>query len=115
VVTYSSWRPDGGYDYYDVSTEIAALGNDLPVPRLSSVGPIGVPSIEAGRPIPTGARHAGSGERAVGLVAPMNSARLGMAIGQEAIDSRWLWFGAGFTLAAALWFVTRLVEDKRRA
>lgn len=74
---YSKWRPDrGGYDYFQAA-ERRGLGDDLPTPRLRPVGPIGVPSTSAGRPIPSGARRTGSGAIARGVIAPLD--RRGLA------------------------------------
>lgn len=73
---YSRWRPhEGGYDYFE-SDEEHNLNDDLPTPQLEDAGGIGVPSIEAGRPIPTGAVYVGSGEQAVDVIAPVERGRL---------------------------------------
>jgi len=72
---YSRFRGDGGYDYYETA-ERRGLGDDLPTPRLPSVSPIGVPSTEAGRLIPSGAKYVGRGEFARGLVAPLDRSGL---------------------------------------
>jgi hypothetical protein len=77
-VIYSQWRPDrGGYAYYEAAEERRGLGDDLPVPRLPLGTEIGVPSTEAGRSIPNGARHVGGGLEARGVIAPMGRASLG--------------------------------------
>lgn len=68
---YSRWRPAyGGYDYFEAKEYDIPLGNDLPVPSLPRGTDIGVASIDAGRSIPSGARHVGTGDLAKGLVAP---------------------------------------------
>jgi len=77
-VIYSRWRPDGGYDYYE-TPERRGLGDDLPVPRLRAVGPIGVPSTDAGRPLPSDARVVGRGALARGSIAPLD--RGGLSLG----------------------------------
>jgi len=75
-VIYSRWRPEGdGYDYFDVD-EVVNINDDLPTPDLREAGRLGVPSIEAGRPIPAGASWVGNGDDAIGLVAPVDSRRL---------------------------------------
>lgn len=74
---YSRWDSHrGGYDYFEVPGSVA-MGNDLPVPSLPRGTSIGVSSIEAGRPIPSGAKKKGHGELAVGLVAPIQKSALG--------------------------------------
>jgi hypothetical protein len=114
MVTYSQWRPDGGYDYYESEAEVAILGNDLPTPQLEAASAIGVPSIEAGRRVPAGARHVGSGERAVGIVAPADMSRLGLAVGAgEAQDDPRIWFVAGALTVAAAWLIVAAVRRRR--
>lgn len=71
MTIYSRWRPGGGYDYFEAPGSLA-LGDDLPAPRLESVGGIGMPSIEAGRAIPGNAQYVGSGTQARGLIAPVD-------------------------------------------
>lgn len=76
---YSKWRPDrGGYDYFQAA-ERRGLGDDLPTPRLRPVGPIGVPSTSAGRPMPSGVRRVGSGPIARGVIAPLDRRGLAFA------------------------------------
>jgi len=76
-VIYSQWIPDrGNYDYYEVA-ERRGLGDDLPVPSLTTIGPIGAPSTEAGRRAPSSLVKVGSGPFAKGLIMPMH--RLGLA------------------------------------
>lgn len=89
MLVYSQWQPTGGYDYFETSASVP-LGDDLPVPRLTPVNGIGVPSTEAGRPIPKGARFVGSGHVAIGVVAPMDTSHLGTfaALGSD------FWLGA---------------------
>jgi hypothetical protein len=77
---YSRWRPTGGYDYFQTSGVMLA-GDDLPVPRFpGNSGNIGVASIDAGRSIPSEARHVGSGPLPRGVVA---GADLSMLSGAE--------------------------------
>lgn len=67
---YSCFQPPTGlYAYFEVPGEIP-LNADLPIPKLPPpVGGIGVPSIEAGRPLPAGAKFVGSGWHAKGMIA----------------------------------------------
>ncbi len=44
------------------------VNGDLPVPQFQDTGRIGVPSIDAARPLPTGARQTGRSWRARGLI-----------------------------------------------
>jgi hypothetical protein len=73
---YSRWRPDrGGYDYF-AAPGSQNINDDLPQPDLSPATKIGVPSIEAGRPVPSGAVRAGSGDEPRGMIAPVDSSRI---------------------------------------
>jgi hypothetical protein len=76
-MVFSRWRPDrGGYDYFETGTK-HGLGDDLPVPQLPAGTALGVASIEAGRALPAGAKHVGSGAQARGSVVPLSRAGLG--------------------------------------
>jgi len=69
---YSAWRPDrGGYDYYE-SAERVGMGDDLPVPQLTPVSAIGVPSTDVGRTPRGELRTAGSGPLPRGMVLPLS-------------------------------------------
>jgi hypothetical protein len=109
---YSRWRPDtGGYDYLETSGT-QNINDDLPTPDLPAASKIGIPSIEAGRPIPSGARIVGEGDIAVGLVAPVDEARLvrrtrSLAGLDGAASSAALWVAAGAAGAALLWYIAR--------
>lgn len=75
MLIYSRWRPDvGGFEYFE-APETHNINDDLPTPELLAAK-IGVPSMEAGRPLPSGARRVGTGEEARGLVAPVDEARI---------------------------------------
>lgn len=102
MLTYSQWRPDGGYDYF-AAEQTAPLGNDLPQPPLAVVNNIGVPSVEAGRAIPSGASYAGSGELPVGVIAPMDRSRIGGLTPLSGID--WFAFFAGAAAVGVVWLV----------
>lgn len=72
---HSRWRPDvGGYDYFECS-RTQNFNDDLETPVLPQA-PLGAPSVECGRPIPADAVPAGEGAAAIGLVAPVDPARL---------------------------------------
>ena len=105
MVTYSQWQPDGGYNYFEASGQTAPLGNDLPVARLHPVGKLGVPSVEAGHPIPPGARYAGEGDLPVGIVAPMDSSRAQGA--WDVMSSPWAWFAAGVAVTLVVSWLAR--------
>ena len=66
---YSCFQQTPGlYAYFEGPGDVP-LNGDLPVPRLpAAVGGIGVPSIEAGRPLPAGAKYIGSGWHARGML-----------------------------------------------
>lgn len=103
MLTYSQWQPDGGYDYYEAN-QVAPLGDDLSVPALQVVNGIGVPSVEAGRPIPRGARHIGDGELPIGVIAPMDTSRIG-AVSFLADMPPWLAFMSGAAAIGFVWLV----------
>ena len=101
---YSRWRPDtGGYDYFE-TPERYGLADDLPVPPLHGGHPIGIPSLECGRPIPPGARPIGSGRTAKGVIAPVD--RTGLSgtgvFGELPGWVKWLGVAAGL---AGIYFV----------
>lgn len=81
---YSKWKPSvGGYDYYDVPAMQVGLGDDLPTPRHVSETKLGIPSTEAGREIPSGAKRVGSGPLAKGLIAPLDRSGLLSGVGLD--------------------------------
>lgn len=112
-IVYSRWRPDdGSYDYF-VANLVQNINDDLPAPELEPATKIGVPSIEAGRPIPSGARKAGSGDEAVGLIAPVDGSRivrrsrsLGSFSFQEGPPT-WVWAVVGVGLFGSIFFYIR--------
>jgi hypothetical protein len=101
---YSRWRPDtGGYDYFE-SPERYALADDLPTPSVFGGSAIGVSSLACGRKIPMGARPAGSGASAKGVIAPVSRAGLS-GVGQTLLSApTWLWAlgGAAAGLAGGI-------------
>lgn len=103
MLIYSQWRPDGGYDYFE-SNETAPLGDDLGVPSLHVVNGIGVPSVEAGRPLSRAARHVGSGDLARGVIAPMQKGRVSGIAFLDAMPS-WAIFLSGATVASVAWWL----------
>lgn len=115
ALVYSRWRPDdGGYDYFQ-STLRQNINDDLPAPELAPATKIGVPSIEAGRPVPAGAYPIGSGELAMGLVAPVDTARivrrtrsLSGSDPMRVYKSPWFYIGGVGAVALMFW----LVRDK---
>ncbi len=78
---YSVFVPERGeYEYYS-TTEERPINADLPVPDLpSTVNNIGVPAIEAARPLPFGAKPVGRGWLPRGMIARRSSG-LGAFIG----------------------------------
>lgn len=67
----------GLYDYFQDGRTIP-INADVPVPRMRTVGKIGVPSIEAGVELPSDAKPAGRGWHARGLVVQCGKSGLGM-------------------------------------
>lgn len=107
---YSRWRPDtGGYDYFETS-ERYGLADDLPTPPLLGASPIGISSLKCGRPIPLGARPAGSGRVAKGVIAPVSRAGLS-GLGWLPSGSAWLWALAGLGVGA----IATVFWERRRA
>jgi hypothetical protein len=109
---YSRWKPDtGGYEYLEVPGG-HNINDDLPTPELRPATKIGVPSIEAGRPVPAGAQVIGEGDEAVGVIAPVDPARIvrrtrslaGLDVGSS---STVLWVAAGVTGVALLWYIAK--------
>ena len=91
---YSKWKPSkGGYDYFEGKDKDIPLGNDLPIPSLPRGTDIGVASTEVGRPMPAGAKFVGSGQDAVGLIAPSERSSLhGLT---DAIPTTYMYMAAG--------------------
>lgn len=109
---YSRWKPDtGGYEYLQAPGSFN-INDDLPSPVLQAATKIGVPSIEAGRPVPPGSKIVGEGDVAVGLIAPVDEARLvrrtrSLAGLDGAPPSTVLWVVAGVAGAVLLWYVAK--------
>lgn len=72
---YSVFDPQRGlYSYYEGPAH-PPINGDLPVPSLpDGIHGIGVPSVDAGRPLPAGAKLVGSGWHAKGIVCGATSA-----------------------------------------
>jgi hypothetical protein len=84
---YSCFNASTGlYDYFE-TPEKKALNADLPVPQLGAPdNKIGIPSIDAGRPLPAGARPVGHGWHARGMVA--NCKKRGVSgLGEVSLDA----------------------------
>lgn len=115
---YSCFNQSTGlYEYFqDDSTR--PINGDLPIPKLpASTGRIGVPSIEAGRPLPGGAKKIGKGWHARGMVVQCGLKPLGAEEASLVLEGRpkeaWVWFKAGgwkwvLGTAAAIWVVRRI-------
>ena len=75
-MVYSRWDPTTGlYGYYEAS-DTAGLNDDLPTPKMPAPTRIGVPSVEAGRPLPEDAVLVGRGEGAQGSITPPENVTL---------------------------------------
>jgi hypothetical protein len=110
---YSKFDPvRGHYDYFETADALAALNDDLPVPKMPSATDIGVPSVECGRPLPAAVWHVGTGELSRGHIAPPDSARLSGVIGatEPGTSSMLFSFLAGAASIVVLWM---LVGRKR--
>jgi hypothetical protein len=110
VITFSQWRPDGGWTYFEVADRIAPIGDDLPNPVMPAATKLGVPSVEVGQPMPSGAVRIGEGELPVGVVTPMDTSRLGQTL--AAYRAPWMWFIAGAGVVGVIWLVLRRSERR---
>lgn len=113
---YSCFNPNSGrYRYFEDTRQIQ-VNADLPVPKLPPpAGKIGVPAIDAGRPLPRDARPVGEGWHAKGIVVRCGNGSSGMAgLGTEGTPvEAWEWTKAGGWKwivggAIAIWIVRRL-------
>jgi hypothetical protein len=113
-VLYSCFDDQAGnYRVYEHRGE-RAVNDDLPVPKLpSDVSGIGVPAIEAGRPLPKGARYVGRSWQAKGIVV-----RCGGELGtlEETLDKA---FGRSLNLVSlsvsalvGYWLTAKLLGGK---
>ncbi len=103
MITASQWRPDGGYNYYEIADQIAPIGDDLPNPVMPAPTKLGVPSLEVGQPLPAGATLIGEGAVPVGIITPMDTSFVGRLLpfrGSPAV-----WFVAGAVAIGAVWLV----------
>ena len=105
---YSCFDQSAGlYDYYEDSST-RPINGDLPIPELpASTGKIGVPAIEAGRPLPINAKKVGQGWHARGMVVQCRNTSLGQT---ESSGLEWTWWkaaGAGALAGLAVSFVGR--------
>jgi len=99
---YSRFRGDGGYDYFE-TPERRGLGDDLPTPKLPVASALGVPSTEAGRPMPSSAKLIGKGKFAKGVIAPLDRAGLTLSGLSDSLPSV-VWLGLA---ALAGWMIGR--------
>lgn len=115
---YSEWCPDtGGYKYFE-APGTQNINDDLPTPDLPPATKIGVPSIEAGRPFPSGAEEVGEGDVAVGVVAPVDKSRRVRrmrSLGEvAAAGGDWrCWLGGAAFGAFALWLGASIWYERR--
>lgn len=102
---YSCFDPQTGHYRYFEDSLLAPVNGDLPVPNYlkSRSTKLGVPSLEAGRPLPRGAKRVGSGLAARGMVVECGAGN-GQALGDLDHDERnFLFYGALALTGAALW------------
>lgn len=86
---YSCFDPQSGQYRYFQDSVSAPVNGDLPVPSYlkSRSTKLGVPSLEAGRPLPRDARRVGSGLTARGMVVECGAGN-GQALGDLSHDQR---------------------------
>ncbi len=105
---YSKWLPDrGGYQYYDVP-ERRGIGDDLPIPRLTQVSPIGVASTSIGRTPPLAGKIVGFGPLAKGCIMPLDKSGLAGVAGSSV--NYWLPVAAIFSAIAGVFFGKKLLS-----
>jgi len=104
---YSCFDDRSGLYRYFHTDESFPVNADLPVPRLPEpIGKVGVPSILSGRTLPVGARLAGHGWHARGIVVQCGNGTGGGlgSFGSEGMGGGW-WLLAGAASVAALgWY-----------
>ncbi len=92
---YSCFNPTTGLYAYFETPEGIAVNSDLPTPRLPAVtGKIGVPAIEAGRPMPSGAKPVGQGWHARGIIVQCGGGGVS-GLGLPTADEAWTWTKEG--------------------
>jgi len=101
-------QPSGLYRYFENSHQIPVNG-DLPVPTYlsSRATKLGVPSMEAGRPLPSDARQIGTGLQARGMIVScgQRSASSVSGLGALSLDSQQVLIGLAVAgTAALLWW-----------
>ena len=101
-------QPSGLYRYFENSHQIPVNG-DLPVPTYlsSRATKLGVPSMEAGRPLPSDARQIGTGLQARGMIVRcgQRSASSVSGLGALSLDSQQVLIGLAVAgTAALLWW-----------
>lgn len=103
---YSCFDQNSGlYRYFQDSTQIPVNG-DLPVPNYlkGRATKLGVPALEAGRPLPRDARPIGRGVPARGMLVNCNAQPAGLS-GTLDLDTKTALVVAGvFGTAALLWY-----------
>lgn len=103
---YSCFNPQLGlYEYFEDATTHPTNG-DLPVPNLAKMaGKVGVPAQDAGRKLPPGAKRAGRGWRARGIIVQCKNASapklsgLGQLNGQNVTMVDLIYIAGSFGLA----------------
>lgn len=101
-------QPSGLYRYFEDNRQIPVNG-DLPVPSYlsSRATKLGVPSMEAGRPLPSAAREIGSGLQARGMLVTckQKSSSEVSGLGELPLDSQRILIGLAVAgTAAFLWW-----------
>lgn len=95
---YSQWQPDTGKYRYFEATEKRGLGDDLPTPMLGLGEEIGLPSVEAGRKLPSSSRYVGEGDQPRGSITPAMRKGLAGVSGLLDLMPLWAWVASSITL-----------------
>jgi|GEM_PF-2667205 len=109
---YSCFDQDTGtYKYFEDSKTIPVNG-DLPVPNWlkGRTTKLGVPSLDAGRPLPKEAKPVGRGAQARGMVVQCN-AGVGLSGGPSLDTHQLLFAGATMAVAGFLWYTDQKISS----
>ena len=107
---YSCFDPDTGLYRYFEDARTHPINGDLPVPKFGrDTGRVGVPSMNAARPLPSSAKPIGKGWHARGVVVQCKSSGLGVL---EGSDKGWVVVAGLGVVGAVAGFMTAAKGDE---